>query len=236
MKVIKKHHSSFQRMVMEAIVIGETQQQGHNILNSKSGFNRCLIPRLTIVVGDRVQPDPTDQAPYTDTEVANLFEHNKRRSRKQPRDSGNNNISNNNTPFPPQKRRKVYPKRNISNIHQRVDAIVHKNDTDLEGSDKLRTANIDEQKHESFPRSSLHSALAHPKHFSIFTQKCSQAKEKSRKPRTGKSKFHPLGNNQKITQHFRPVSIELDISTRPNDPEVQSDQKTEDRGQLRFVG
>ena len=50
MKVIKKHHSSFQRMVMEAIVIGETQQQGHNILNSKSGFNRCLIlarPKLT---------------------------------------------------------------------------------------------------------------------------------------------------------------------------------------------
>ena len=103
----KKHHSSFQRMVMEAIVIGETQQQGHNILNSKSGFNRCLIPRLTIVVGDRVQPDPTDQPPYTDTEVANLFENNKRRNRKQPRDSGNNNISNNNIPFPPQKGEKL---------------------------------------------------------------------------------------------------------------------------------
>ena len=76
--------------------------------------------------------------------------------------------------------------------------------------------------------------MPHPKHFSIFTQKFSQAKEKIRKPRTGKSKIHPLGNNQRITQHFRPVSIELDI--RPNDPEVQSDQKTEDRDQLRFVG
>ena len=201
------------------------------------GFNRCLIPRLTIVVGDRVQPDPTDQAPYTDTEVANLFEHNKRRSRKQPRDSGNNNISNNNTPFPPQKRRKVNAKRNISNIHQRVDAIVNdKNDNDLEGSDKTRTANIDEQKQKSFPRSSLHSALAPTKHFSIFTQKFSQAKDKNRKPRTGKLKVHPLGNNQKITQHFSPVSLELDKSKGPNDPEVESDQKTEDRGQLRFVG
>ena len=105
-----------------------------------------MIPRLTIVVGDRVQPDPTDQAPYTDTEVANLFEHNKRRSRKQPRDSGsNNNISNNNIPLPTQKRRNVNAKRNISNINQRVDAIVHKKDNDLEGSDKTRTANIDEQ-------------------------------------------------------------------------------------------
>ena len=221
---------------MEAIVIGETQQQGHKILNSKSGFNRCLIPRLTIVVGDRVQPDPTDQAPYTDTEVANLFEHNKRRSRKQPRDSGNNNISNNNIPFPPQKRRKVNVKRNISNIHQRSDDIVHKNDKDKDGSDKTRTAENDEQKHTSFPRSSLHSALAPPKHFSIFTQNFSQAKEKSRKPRTGKSKVHPLGNNQKITQHFRPKSIDLDKSKGPNDPELKSNQKTEDRDQLRFVG
>ena len=121
-------------------------------------------------------------------------------------------------------------------IHINESKVDDKNVNDLEGSDKTRTAKIDEQKHESFPRSSLHSALAPPKHFSIFTQNISQAKVKSRKPRTGKSKFHPLGNNQKITQHFRPVSIELDISTRPNDPEVQSDQKTEDRGQLRFVG
>ena len=177
------------------------------------------------------------QTHYTDTEVANLFEHNRRRSRKQPRDSGNNNTSNNNTPFPPQKRRKVNAKRNISNINQRVDAIVNdKNDTDLEGSDKTRTANIDEQKQKSFPRSSLHSALAPTKHFSIFTQKFSQAKDKSRKPRTGKLKVHPLGNNQKITQHFSLVSLELDKSKGPNDPEVESDQKTEDRGQLLFVG
>ena len=111
-----------------------------------------------------------------------------------------------------------------------------KNDNDLEGSDKTRTAKMDEQKQKSFPRSSLHSALAPPKHFSIFTQNFSQAKEKSRKPRTGKSKVHPLGNNQKITQHFRPKSIDLDKSKGPNDPELKSNQKTEDRDQLRFVG
>ena len=103
------------------------------------------------------------------------------------------------------------------------DDIVHKNDKDKDGSDKTRTAENDEQKHTSFPRSSLHSALAPPKHFPIFTQNFSQAKEKNRKPRTGKSKFHPLGNNQKITQHFKPVSIELDISKRPNDSDVNSD-------------
>ena len=136
-------------MVMEAIVIGETQQQGHNILNSKSGFNRCLIPRLTIVVGDRVQPDPTDQAPYTDTEVAALFENNKRRRRKQPRDSGSYNI-NNNIPPPPQKMRKVNAKRQISNIFQGVDAIEQKNDKDTAGSETTDTPKIDEQMQKSF--------------------------------------------------------------------------------------
>ena len=61
-------------------------------------------------------------------------------------------------------------------------------------------------------------------------------KPKNRKPRTGKVKIHPLGNNQKITEHFRPVKIELDNSKRPNEPEVTSEQKIGDRVQLRFVG
>ena len=112
-------------------------------------------------------------------------------------------------------------------MHQRVDAIEQKNDKDLEGSDKTRTEKFDEQKQKSFPRSSLHSALATPKHFK-------DKKDKGKKYRTGKSKVHPPEN--KITQYFRPVSIGLDKSKRPNDPEAKSDQKTEDGGQLRFVG
>ena len=112
-----------------------------------------------------------------------------------------------------------------------------RNDTVTVGSDKTGAAKIDEQKHESFPRSSLHSALAPPNLFSIFTKNNQQAKIKSRKTnRTGKSKIHPPGNNQKITQHFRPVKTDLDNSKRPNDPEATSDQKIGDKVQLRFVG
>ena len=62
------------------------------------------------------------------------------------------------------------------------------------------------------------------------------AKPKNRKPRTGKVKIHPLGNNQKITEHFRPVTLELDNSKRPNEPEVISDQKIGDQVQLHFIG
>ena len=62
------------------------------------------------------------------------------------------------------------------------------------------------------------------------------AKPKNRKTRTGKIKIHPLGNNQKITEHFRPVTLELDNSKRPNEPEGKSDQKIGDKVQFRFVG
>ena len=155
MKVIKKHHRSFQRIVMEAIIISKTQQQGHNILNSKSGYNRCLIPRLTIV-----QPDPTEWAPYTDDRGGLPLRAQQEEAQEPAQRLRNNNIINSNIPHPPQKRRKINPKRNISNIDQRVDAIVPKNDTVIVGSDKTGAAKIDEQKHESFPRSSLHSALA----------------------------------------------------------------------------
>ena len=48
-------------------------------------------------------------------------------------------------------------------------------------------------------------------------------------------KFTPPGNNQKITEHFRPVKIDLKKSKRL-DPEVKSDQKIVDKVQLRFVG
>ena len=66
---------------------------------------------------------------------------------------------------------------------------------------------------------------------SLYSNSLLEAKEKSRKPRTGKVKVHPLGNNQRITQHFRPMSRELDKSKGPNDPELKTDQKTEDRDQ-----
>ena len=59
MKVIKKHKSAFERQVQEAILIELNQVDG-NILNSKSGYNRCLIPRMTIMMGDRVVEDKPD--------------------------------------------------------------------------------------------------------------------------------------------------------------------------------
>ena len=71
MKVVKKHTSAFQRQVMEAVLI--EVRQNDFILNSRSGHNRCLIPRLSVSVGDRVQEEVVKRNDYNETEVDNMF-------------------------------------------------------------------------------------------------------------------------------------------------------------------
>ena len=51
MKVLKQHRSAFERQVIEAVLI-ETEDDG-SLLNSKGGFNRCALPRLQVVIGDK---------------------------------------------------------------------------------------------------------------------------------------------------------------------------------------
>ena len=49
MSVVKSHRSSFERMIMESILIFRA---GNNVLNSKSEFSRCVVPRLSVMVGE----------------------------------------------------------------------------------------------------------------------------------------------------------------------------------------
>ena len=52
MKVLAKHKSAFEWQVTEAVLI-EMGDDGR-LLNSKGGFNRCVLPRLQVAMGDRV--------------------------------------------------------------------------------------------------------------------------------------------------------------------------------------
>ena len=51
MRVIKYNKSSFERQIMESVVIQNERKQ-HNLLNSRSEYNRCSLPRLCTQVGD----------------------------------------------------------------------------------------------------------------------------------------------------------------------------------------
>ena len=54
MSVVKKHRSSFERMILEAVLI---YRGGQNVLNSRSQYSRCQVPRLSVMVGDSQQFD-----------------------------------------------------------------------------------------------------------------------------------------------------------------------------------
>ena len=50
MRVVGQHRTALERQVGEAVKILNAQKKGQNLLNSKSEFNRCKLPRL--YVGD----------------------------------------------------------------------------------------------------------------------------------------------------------------------------------------
>ena len=51
MKVVRFARSSFERQLQEAVLIDQQRDQ-HNLLNSRSEFNRSRLPRLTTQMGD----------------------------------------------------------------------------------------------------------------------------------------------------------------------------------------
>ena len=51
MKVIRQHKSAFQRQVHEAVII--QMNENTNILNSKGEYNRCVLPRLGVIFGEK---------------------------------------------------------------------------------------------------------------------------------------------------------------------------------------
>ena len=81
MKVLKKHYSAFERMVTESTLITHNSSTS-NILNSKSGYNRSCIPRLTVSMGQSVVADPLRSTEYPNTEVEAILETDDRRKKK----------------------------------------------------------------------------------------------------------------------------------------------------------
>ena len=63
MKIIKQHRSSFSRQMHDAVLIEMMDSEAVDILNSKGGFNRCSIPRLSVMLEDREQQERPSAKP-----------------------------------------------------------------------------------------------------------------------------------------------------------------------------
>ena len=51
MKVVKFHQSAFERQIHESVLIQNNRH--HHIMNSKSEYNRCALPRIGLKLGDQ---------------------------------------------------------------------------------------------------------------------------------------------------------------------------------------
>ena len=52
MKIIRKHQSPFERQIFESVIIQKMREK-HHLLNSRSEYNRCALPRLGLQLGDK---------------------------------------------------------------------------------------------------------------------------------------------------------------------------------------
>ena len=245
MKVLKKHYSAFERMVTESTLITHNYNTS-NILNSKSGYNRSCIPRLTVSMGQSVVADPLRSTEYPNTEVEQIIETDDRRKKKsRGRDRGDTRGDNENIHLPqtnpPAKRRKYQAKRNkiyTSSLIPNPD----RSDPTKEGTESFDQDQIAEQtqieldhnEHKASKPSNLNLNL-----FPIFqtdgvgaSNLSSEApssglrikREIIRKPRKLVKNPPCPANNSKITDHFRP---KLGNSNRPNESGIVVEKKEE---------
>ena len=52
MKILRSTRTAFKRQILESVLI-QKERKGHYIMNSKSEYNRCAIPRLTAKLGEK---------------------------------------------------------------------------------------------------------------------------------------------------------------------------------------
>ena len=231
MKVLRKHKSAFSRMVEESTLI-TLNQNSSKILNSKSGFNRSQIPRLTVSMGENVVVDTIRTNEYTNVQVEDLITENNRRQLKNCGREDRGDDLNIQIPHHPPKRRKCqFTKRNSSN-----DSSVPKKDESIVLSTVTKSEQID-TKLDIIDSKSSESSNRNLKFFTIFSKQRNGDTHLSSKARTSiqsKRKSRTPGRNIKINplppliaSHFKPASNKSEISNEPGD---------EDRGGERSEG
>ena len=72
MKVVQNHQTAFRRQIHEAVSIARNSNK--NLLNSKQEYNRCILPRLTVMMGDSEARDRKEKIESKRYEVSVLDE------------------------------------------------------------------------------------------------------------------------------------------------------------------
>ena len=91
MKIMRAHTSALYRQVHEAVLIDRTDRTGNNcILNSKTEYNRCSLPRLTVKVGERDVTTTNHDAKLSEDDILKVMdEENSRKRTNEDHSTGN---------------------------------------------------------------------------------------------------------------------------------------------------
>ena len=211
MSVLKRFPNSFARMCAESVAI---EMRNGSLCNSKNSFNRCSIPRLSIITGDKLHTIEEENEKDVELDEETIFSHNARRLRKKPRnydDRGHNSGNSGPKPsFPPPKRRKCMKpgKFHIDRADPEA-SIVRVHSEDLNARTVTQTQLQQQQA----------SSLPSPKYFSIFnskpTKRLEQQGNRSRGCRNRrKTVIPPNFKFKQISDHF----VALSTSLGPDDP------------------
>ena len=226
MKVIKRFLSSFEREVSESIYI-EVNQNNY-ILNQKSGFNRCQIPRLSVMMGEKEYHETLKKGAYNVEEFDQISTDKARKDRKKPRAKDPPGVLNNDiiSPLsPPPGKRKKYNLKRQSNTG-RVDPEECSRKVKVCSESRAPPPSNDEPKHDP-PTECLTSSdnasqppPPPPRHnFPILNS--SKISFKKKQPRKKKALPPPSFSYTKLSNVFSQI--------RTNYPQVSDESQVDDK-------
>ena len=86
MKVMKNHKSALQRQVHEAILI--ELHEGEPVMNSKGEYNRCTLPRLSVMFGESNTTESNSKDDMSHQEIEELLSRRTENKRKDGNEEG----------------------------------------------------------------------------------------------------------------------------------------------------
>ena len=110
MRIQRRHQGPLSRMVHENVIIEMLEAAGTSLNSKVGGYNRCSMPRLSVVVNDKLHEPQEAAVEDPELDVEGIFNNN-RRKKKKSRDKSDHDSEPVLTPtslhLPPPKRRKI---------------------------------------------------------------------------------------------------------------------------------
>ena len=89
MRLIRSTRTAFKRKILESVTI--QKERGQNLMNNKSEYNRCALPRLTAKLGEREMSKWREEDKLEMAKEASIEERIRMMKKKKSKERGANN-------------------------------------------------------------------------------------------------------------------------------------------------